>query len=183
MKEKVEKYNNKIEGIDKPLSHPCLNPKIVHISRLKANEYNPNKVPDTELDLLEKSIREDELTMPIVTYKRDDGDYEIVDGFHRFLVMKDRLNEEWIPITVIDKSIDERMMSTVRHNRARGDHMTELMGDLVKNLEEQGKTPEEIAEGLGMEEEEITRLKQVIGAAKMLSGDEYSQSWGVIDEE
>jgi len=177
----VSLYNKKGEGLPEVSDHPCLQPKLVHKDNVASNDYNPNKVPDPELDLLEQSIREDGLTMPIVTYRTEDGRFEIVDGFHRFLVLTDRIGEDWVPVSVIDKDIAERMSSTVRHNRARGDHKTELMGQLVELIEEEGKSSEEVAEALGMEEEEITRLKQVVGAADVLANDEYAQSWGVQD--
>lgn len=177
--DRAEAYNERAEELPDAVDHPCLRPQLVHRDSIEANDYNPNKVTDPELDLLEKSIREDGMTMPIVTYRRADGTYEIVDGFHRYLVLTGRLDEEWVPVSVIDKDIDERMSSTVRHNRARGDHTTELMGDLVKSMENEGMDTEGIADELGMETEEIVRLKQVIGASKMLASDQYGQSWGV----
>lgn len=178
---KVNQFNEKAENLPDMMDHPCLYPKIIHKDDLKSNDYNPNKVPDPELDLLEQSIREDGLTMPIVTYQTESGSFEIVDGFHRYLVLTDRIGEEWIPVSVIDKDIAERMSSTVRHNRARGDHKTELMGQLVESIEEKGKSSDEVAEALGMGDEEITRLKQVVGAADILANNEYAQSWGVQD--
>lgn len=120
--------------------------------------------------------------MPIVTYLRDDGVHEIVDGFHRFLVLTDRIGAEWIPVSVIDKPIEERMSSTIRHNRARGDHTTELMGQLIESMEREGLTADEIAAELGMETEEIVRLKQVTGAADELAANQYGQSWGVQED-
>ena len=177
--DEVREYNAAAAKLPETIDHPCLRPKLVHCDTVTSNEYNPNRVPDPELELLEQSIRSDGMTMPIVTYLREDGNYEIVDGFHRFLVLTERLDQEWIPVSVIDKPIDERMSSTVRHNRARGDHATELMGQLVESMEEEGRSTDSIAEELGMEPEEVVRLKQVIGAADMLAADEYSQSWGV----
>lgn len=181
--DEVRAYNAAASELPETIDHPCLRPKLVHEANVESNDYNPNKVPDPELDLLEKSIEKDGMTMPIVTYLRDDGQYEIVDGFHRFLVLTERLGEEWVPVSVIDKDIDERMSSTVRHNRARGDHTTELMGSLVESMQEEGLEPEDIAEELGMEKEEVVRLKQVIGAAPMLKSDQYGQSWGPQDDD
>lgn len=162
--------------------HPCMDPQLVHRDIVEGNDYNPNRVPDSELDLLEQSIRADGMTMPIVTYQRDDGIHEIVDGFHRFLVLSDRMDEEWIPISIIDKGPEERMSSTVRHNRARGDHTTELMGQLVQSMADEGLDLSEIADELGMEREEVVRLTQVIGAADLMAADDYGQAWGVQDD-
>lgn len=179
----VREYNAAASNLPTSVEHPCLHPRLVHRADVVANDYNPNQVPDPELDLLEQSIREDGMTMPIVTYYRDDGTYEIVDGFHRFLVLTERIGEEWIPVSVIDKAIDERMSSTVRHNRARGDHTTELMGELVQSMEEEGLDSAEIADELGMEKEEVVRLKQVIGASPMLKSDQYGQAWGPQEDD
>lgn len=179
----VRAYNAASANLPDSIAHPCLRPRLVHWENVEANEYNPNQVPDPELDLLEESIRSDGMTMPIVTYLRDDGIYEIVDGFHRFLVLTERIGTEWVPVSVIDKPIDDRMSSTIRHNRARGDHTTELMGELVEAMEAEGKTTQEIADDLGMEKEEIVRLKQVVGAADILASDQYGQSWGVQDDD
>lgn len=177
----MSQHNDKGEPPESARRHPCLDTKLVHRDNVEANDYNPNQVPDPELDLLEQSIRADDMTMGIVTYRRDDGTYEIVDGFHRFLVLTERIGDEWVPVSVIDKDVDERMSSTVRHNRARGDHTTQLMGDLVSAMEDEGMSTQEVAEELGMEKEEVVRLKQVIGASSILASDEYGQSWGVQD--
>ncbi|WP_330633760.1 ParB N-terminal domain-containing protein [Halocatena halophila] len=160
-----------------------MDPQLVHKEDIEANDYNPNRVPDPELRGLEKSIRSNGMTMPIVTFKRDDETYEIVDGFHRYLVLTEWIGEDWIPVSVIDKPLGERMMATVEHNAFRGDHKTELMGSLVESLEEEGFTPEEIAEELEKEKEEIIRLKQVVGAADEMAADQYGQSWGVQDDD
>lgn len=178
----VRDYNAAASDLPETIDHPCLRPKLVHCDDVESNDYNPNQVPDPELDLLERSIRADGMTMPIVTYYRDDGTYEIVDGFHRYLVLTERLGEEWIPVSVVDKDADERMSSTVRHNRARGDHTTELMGDLVASMEGEGMGTAEIAAELGMEAEEIVRLKQVTGAAEKMKSDQYGQAWGPQDD-
>jgi len=179
----VREYNAAASDLPSTIEHPCLRPKLIHRENVVSNDYNPNQVPAPELDLLEQSIRKDGMTMPIVTYYRDDAKYEIVDGFHRFLVLTERLDREWVPVSIIDKEIDERMSSTIRHNRARGDHTTELMGDLVQSMEEEGESPEEVADALGMELEEVIRLKQVIGASEMLKSDQYGQAWGPQDDD
>lgn len=165
------------------MEFPCLNAKLVPASKVVANEYNPNRVAAPEMDLLETSIREDGVTLPIVTYYDASQDrYEIVDGFHRWSVLTGRLGCNEVPVVVIDKPKAERMASTVRHNRARGKHQVDLQGELVRSLVQQGWPDTEIAEHLGMGEEELLRLKQVVGAAGMLAGEEYSASYGRDDE-
>ncbi len=162
---------------------PCLNVRLVPAEKVVANEYNPNRVAAPELDLLERSIAADGVTMPIVTYYDGERDqYVIVDGFHRWSVLTQRFRCKQIPVVTIDKDLSERMASTVRHNRARGKHQVDLQAALVRALLELGRTDGEIARELGMSAEELLRLKQIVGAAKLLSGSEYSASYGRDDE-
>ncbi len=108
--------------------------------------------------------------------------YEIVDGFHRYTVMlkyKDIYEREggYLPVSVIDKPISERMASTIRHNRARGTHNIDLMSNIVAELVEMGKSDAWIARHLGMDVDEILRLKQITGLADLFKDHEYSQAW------
>jgi hypothetical protein len=158
---------------------PCLNVKMVPVEMICSNEYNPNKVACPEMDLLILSISEDGLTQPIVVYfDKDRGKYIVIDGFHRYTVLKDHFKYNKIPVVVLQKSLNERMASTIRHNRARGKHQVELMGSLVKNLSERGWSDKTIAKHLGMEGEELLRLRQQVGCAKFLMGDDFNQAWG-----
>lgn len=167
---------------------PVYNVLRVPIERVKANEYNPNKVATTEMNLLTQSVREDGYTMPIVCFfnKKDDI-YEIVDGFHRYLVMKN--NEDiyqrelgQLPIVVIDKPLSHRMASTIRHNRARGSHSIDLMIDIVRTLNEAGISDEWMLKNLGMEKDELLRLKQISGLATLFVNDDFSKAWIASEE-
>ena len=148
---------------------PVYNVIAVPIEKIRANEYNPNAVAPPEMKLLYDSIKEDGYTMPIVCYyHKEDDMYEIVDGFHRYTVMlkhKDIYEREngMLPVSVIDKPISERMASTIRHNRARGTHDVDLMSNIVAELVEMGKSDTWISKHLGMDIDEILRLKQVTG--------------------
>src|SRR5690606_9742614 len=102
---------------------------------------------------------------------------EVVDGFHRRKVSADRLGREYVPCSVIESARVDRMASTVRHNRARGKHQVELMGELVKGMLALGWSDEKIAAAMGMSEEEVLRLRQLVGAAKSLAGQEYTRAW------
>ena len=112
-------------------------------------------------------------------------DYEscpIVDGFHRYTVMlkyKDIYEREggYLPVSVIDKPISERMASTIRHNRARGTHNIDLMSNIVAELVEMGKSDAWIARHLGMDVDEILRLKQITGLAALFADKEFSKAW------
>lgn len=162
----------------KKIEMPVLNVKMIAVEKIRANSYNPNSVASTEMRLLQKSIEEDGYTQPIVTYYDKENDmYEVVDGFHRYKVGKERLKLKKLPIVVIDKEIENRMASTIRHNRARGKHGIESMGDIVKNLVENGWEDIDIANHLGMEPEELLRLKQIKNIAEHYKNHVFSKSW------
>ena len=166
----------------KNIKWTCLNVKLVPAEKVKANDYNPNKVASPEMELLAKSIEEDGLTMPIVTYYDDEIDtYIVVDGFHRYTVLTKKFKCKEIPVTTIDKPVENRMASTIRHNRARGVHKVDLMSEIVLKLLERGWKDEDIAKHLGMDFEEVLRLKQITGVAEIFRNRDYSRSW-VIDD-
>lgn len=155
-----------------------------------ANNYNPNKVASKEMELLHISIKEDGYTQPIVSMKDTEG-YVVIDGFHRSRVgkeyddIKNRCHD-YVPITLIREECTNeasRIESTIRHNRARGKHQVDLMGDIVKSLIAQGLDDASIAKEVGMSTEELLRLKQISGVAYTLAGTEYSKAWGDEDVE
>lgn len=157
---------------------PCLNTILVDIDKLRANNYNPNNVPENNMKLLEQSIIDNGFCFPIVTIYDDIEEvYVIIDGFHRYIILRDYLKVKKAPIVVLKHDITKRMAATVQFNRARGVHQVELMGDLVKSLVEQGMKDEEISKHLGMELEEVYRLKQITGIAELFKNQTYSKSW------
>ena len=137
----------------------------VPIEKIKPNTYNPNAVAPPEMKLLYDSIKADGYTMPIVCYyDRETDTYIIVDGFHRYRVMLEypdiyEREQGKLPVSVIDKPIDQRMASTIRHNRARGSHNVDLMSNIVKELHELGRSDAWISKHLGMDRDEILRVK------------------------
>lgn len=162
---------------------PVYNVKRVPIDKIQANAYNPNSVAPPEMKLLYRSIKEDGYTMPIVCYYLPDEDkYEIVDGFHRYRIMlehKDIYEREGgcMPVTVIDKDISGRMASTIRHNRARGSHSIDLMVNIVAELTEAGMSDAWIMKNIGMDADELLRLKQISGLAALFADKEFSSAW------
>lgn len=164
-------------------SSPVYNIKRVPIEKIQANSYNPNSVAPPEMKLLYQSIKEDGYTMPIVCYYLEDHDkYEIVDGYHRYTTMvlhKDIYDREegCLPVSVIDKPISDRMASTIRHNRARGSHSIELMTNIVAELVEAGMSDAWILKNIGMDADELLRLKQISGLAALFKDKEFSKSF------
>jgi ParB-like chromosome segregation protein Spo0J len=159
------------------IDFPCLGVKLVPIEKVVANDYNPNVVATPEMKLLELSIILDGVTMPIVTYYDQEQDiYYVVDGFHRYTILK-MLKCDVAPIVTIDKPLDERMGSTIRHNRARGTHQIRNMSDLVLELTKTGWDEAEICKKLGMELDEVIRLKQITGLKEAFANHEFSKSW------
>lgn len=165
------------------LAHPIDAVLWVPLEKVRANDYNPNRVAPVELQLLYVSIKADGYTQPVVTIYNDADDmYEIVDGFHRYRTMleHDDIRESTggrLPIVVIDKSPNDRMASTVRHNRARGKHGVTDMGQLVYQMLSGGWTEEEVCKELGMSADEVLRLKHVTGVSKLAEGAEYKRAW------
>lgn len=162
---------------------PVYNVIAVPIEKIKPNAYNPNKVAPPEMKLLYDSIKADGYTMPVVCYyaKEEDG-YIIVDGFHRYRVMleyTDIYEREggMLPVSVIDKPIDQRMASTIRHNRARGSHDVDLMSNIVKELHELGRSDAWISKHLGMDKDEVLRLKQITGLAALFKDVKFGKAW------
>jgi ParB-like chromosome segregation protein Spo0J len=166
----------------KNYTSPVYDVKRVPIEKIRANSYNPNSVAPPEMKLLETSIWEDGYTMPVVCYYIPDEDvYEIVDGYHRYTTLKtskrifDR-EQGHLPVSVIDKEVGDRMASTIRHNRARGNHSIELMSNIVSELVESGMSDAWIIKHIGMDKDELLRLKQVTGLAALFVNKEFSDS-------
>ena len=154
--------------------------KAVPIEKIQANAYNPNVVAPPEMELLELSIWEDGYTMPCVCYYLPEKDkYELVDGYHRYLVMKisKRIYERekgCLPVSIIDKDLSNRMASTIRHNRARGAHSIELMTNIVAELKKAGMSDAWIMKNIGMDKDELLRFKQISGLAALFADKDFS---------
>ena len=149
-----------------------------------ANDYNPNKVAPPEMELLERSIDADGYTQPIVSWPHDDY-VEVIDGFHRHRVGKEsKIIQErvkgYLPTVIIKESQTDqnnRMASTIRHNRARGKHKVESMAEIVLDLKRRNWSPKKIAKELGMDQDEVLRLSQITGLAEMFADNEFSEAW------
>ena len=151
-------------------------PQLVRLEYLKPNPWNPNKVAKPEMELLRISIRKSGFCFPLVVMKENDTSYMIVDGFHRHLIAKE-FGMEYVPVVILNESIDEYMNATIRFNRAKGTHQIIDMSKLVIDLVRLGKTDEEIATNLGMDSDEVLRLKQISGLKEAFIDKEFSKSW------
>lgn len=170
----------------KEFKSPVYNVIPVPLDKIVANDYNPNHVAKKEMDLLYQSIKSDGYTMPIVCYYDNENDkYIIVDGYHRYTIMiryKDIFDREngMIPVSVIEKDINDRMASTIRHNRARGKHEVELQAALVGILKG-GWDELKIMKELGMTLEEVQRLMGIRGIASEIKGVPYSIERQIVE--
>ncbi len=156
----------------------------VPAEQVEANDYNPNSVAPPEMKLLEISISEDGYTQPIVAWGKNNY-YEVVDGFHRNRVgkeskpIRDRVHG-YLPITLINEGREDRgdrIAATIRHNRARGKHQIAAMSDIVLDLSRRNWSDAKIGRELGMEPDEVLRLKQITGLAELFSDIEFSEAW------
>ena len=155
----------------------------VDVNDVQANDYNPNSVASQEMHLLYTSILHDGYTQPVVTiYDEDIGKYVIIDGFHRYFTCKNNddireRNKGRLPIVVLEKDMNDRMASTVRHNRARGKHSVGGMSSMVFSMLDNGWLDEDICNHLGMEPDELLRLKHITGFSKLFADAEYNKAW------
>jgi len=179
----IEAIREKLHLVSPLKSQPVDRIRWVPIEMVSPNDYNPNAVAEVEMKLLYHSIKNDGYTQPIVTiWDEEAGVFVIVDGFHRYYVCK--MNEDIrtrnngrLPIVVIDKGINDRMASTVRHNRARGKHSIAGMSNMVFSMLDEGWGDADICNELGMEAGELARLKHISGFSKLFEKAEYSKAW------
>jgi Predicted transcriptional regulators len=155
--------------------------------RLTANDYNPNNVAPPEKRLLTKSLELDGFTQPIVVTESDPQHYEIVDGFHRHEIGSTRAAlkrqlKGYLPVTCLRRERQDkhdRMAATIRHNRARGRHQINAMAEIVRELAQLGWNEQKIGKELGMDSDEVLRLKQINGLLELFADRRYSEAWTV----
>lgn len=189
VKDAYERFNRQsrenyamIQEICQSTSMPIGMVQWIHIDNVRANDYNPNAVASHEMKLLHTSISEDGYTQPTVAMWDPEAElYIIVDGYHRYTTMRryqDIYDSTWgyLPVVVLDKPIADRIASTVRHNRARGAHSVQGMGSLVFQMLQEGESDTAICNKLGLEAEELARLKHVTGFSKLFKDHEYSRT-------
>ncbi|HAT6805109.1 TPA: ParB N-terminal domain-containing protein [Citrobacter freundii] len=157
----------------------------VKAREVTASDYHPGVMAPAEKQLLQRSLEQDGFTQPIVTAQVEDG-YLVIDGYHRQLlgkkVLKDRLHG-YLPVTIVNgatsQGVAERMATTVRHNRARANPAVLSVSEIVRDLSRLGWSDDRISRELGMEADEILRLKQLTGLPELFSGERFSDAWTV----
>jgi hypothetical protein len=191
--EKIDLINNlreHIHSLSPFKNEPVDFVKWILAENVIANDYNPNKVAPPEMELLEISIMNDGYTQPVVTFPKDNDKVEVVDGFHRTRVSKEsKIVRErvmgYTPTVIIRKEQqdkNDRIASTIRHNRARGKHQVDAMSEIILELKNRNWKNERIARELGMDEEEILRLCQITGLQDIFKDDDFSKSWEASDQ-
>lgn len=184
LKERAAVYNRLVDMAARYLGlpHPAARPQLVSVEKVRGNDYNPNKVAPPEMRLLRLSMAKDGQTMPVVVAADTEGRFQVVDGFHRRNVAKNdpEVHEALaghLFVVELNKSLEDRITSTVRHNLARGSHKVELTARLVTTLKNHQWSNERIGRELGMDPDEVLRLKQVTGLAEAFQDREFSKAW------
>lgn len=160
--------------------HPVSSVKWVPAEQVTANDYNPNSVAPPEMELLQLSIEADGYTQPIVVWQTGPDKYEVIDGFHRYRIGVERLKLSHLPIAIVNQDRTDRgdrIAATIRHNRARGKHQVGAMSEIVQELSRRNWSEKKIGKELGMEPDEVLRLKQITGLADLFSDREFSEAW------
>ena len=185
--EKIEALNRAraaLHAVSPMRHHPIDLVLWVDAHEVEANEYNPNSVAPPEMELLRVSIDSDGYTQPVVTWL--DGERrETIDGFHRGEVGRKDPSVRastmgHLPVTTANGARTDRgdrMASTIRHNRARGTHRVDSMSEIVRDLARRNWTDKKIAKELGMEPDEVLRLKQISGLAELFADRDFSEAW------
>ncbi|MEP5340697.1 MAG: ParB N-terminal domain-containing protein [Algibacter sp.] len=174
----INKITKTFNQYKEPVSHVLWVP----INTILPNSYNPNKMAPPEKRLLLHSMLDHGITLPLVVTSKKQQCYILIDGYHRWSLikkskeLKGRLNHK-VPVVILDLPKTEQIVATIRHNRARGRHQIGEISEVVKILSTNGWTPAKIMETLGMDADEVLRLKQFKGLGELFKDDDYSPSW------
>ena len=154
----------------------------VPLNAILPNGYNPNKMATPEKHLLLRSMLDHGITLPLIVSTKKQQRYTLIDGYHRWnlikknKVLQKRLGHK-VPVVILDLPKTEQIVATIRHNRARGKHQIGEISEVVKTLSANGWSPSKIMKALGMDADEVLRLKQFKGLGELFKDDDYSKSW------
>lgn len=180
--EKKAELVNKIIAAFNSYKEPISSVLWVPISTISPNSYNPNKMAVSEKRLLLLSMLEHGITSPLVVSAEEGQRYILIDGYHRWRLIKkskelrSRVNHN-VPVVILDLPNSDRIVATIRHNRARGRHQIGEISEVVKILSSNGWSPVKIMDALGMDADEVLRLKQFKGLGELFKNEDYSSSW------
>ena len=150
--------------------------QYVKPSDIKPNSYNPNRQSDRDFELLLKSMKEDGFTQPVIVQK---STKEIVDGEHRWRAGQ-ALGMSEIPVVFVDMTDEQRRVSTLRHNRARGSEDIQLTAQVMRDLEKLGAL-DWAQDTLMLSDVEVNRLLEDVPAPESLKNEEFSTAWTPTD--
>ncbi len=179
---KREKLINKVMEAFGMYKEPIASMLWVPLDKILPNSYNPNKMAVPEKRLLLRSLLLHGITSPLVVSPEREGKYPLIDGYHRWNIikqskeLKNRLDHK-VPVVILALSNNEGMVATIRHNRARGRHQIAEISEVVKTLSANGWSPQRIMDELGMDADEVLRLKQFQGLGELFKDGDYSASW------
>jgi ParB-like chromosome segregation protein Spo0J len=136
-----------------------------------------------ELKLLKLSLLTQGWMQPILVNREGDK-FVIIDGFHRYMLAKEdaevkAMSNGKVPCAVLDLDKADRMMLTIRINRAKGSHIAIKMHDIiVKLVEDHAQAPAQIAKQIGATSQEV-ELLLMDGVFKKLdsANHKYSKAW------
>ena len=159
---------------------PVENIQWIDCDSLKANHYNPNRVMNAEMNLIERSILRTGWIQPILVNKN----LTIIDGFHRWTLsrLSTQLREKYhgkVPCAVLDVTDAEAMVITVRINRAKGTHLAFRMSEYIKELIQTHRIPmDDLARDIGATIDEVQLLMRGdVFEAKDIENWAYSEAW------
>lgn len=163
---------------------PVENIQWIDCDKLVANHYNPNRVMNAEMNLIERSILQTGWIQPILVNKNN----VIIDGFHRWTLsrLSTQLRDKYhgkVPCAILDVSDAEAMIITVRINRAKGTHLAFRMSDYIKELITTHKIPQdELAKEIGATFDEVDLLmRSDMFAKKDIENWAYSEAWFPVE--
>lgn len=146
--------------------------EYVGVDDVKPNTYNPNRQSEHDFELLLKSMREDGFTQPIIVQA---ATMEIVDGEHRWRAARE-LGMTEVPVVKVDMDPAQMKISTLRHNRARGNEDIDLTAALLRDLEKLGAL-DWAQDSLMLDDVELQRLIDDVSAPDALAGEVYGEAW------
>lgn len=125
---------------------------------IEPDPENPNTVNEKLMATLRADILERGFVQPVLVrpYK---GHYRIIDGEHRWRILKEA-GAETVPCVVDDAGEDDARLRLLTMNRLRGEFAPVKLAKVLAKLAEQ-LDEDELAERLGMEEDEYESLRAV----------------------